>query len=397
MTTSPASDSAVWLKAGIAALKAGDRAQARELLLRVVEVTEDNEVAWLWLSGAMETAVDQRVCLENVLALNPANETAQRGLARLAAQPAWRITPDHSVEPTGFKHTSGFDDVWERAVDICAYCAQEIGQAVICPRCGRRLTVTAFRYEQPEASLHVFWVLLVSVAQLYFLEALYNVIARQSVLAAVVPAALIAIFLALAGGVYFRQFWAYVAALIVLSLILFAAVLGILLPAEWNPTALLEIGPMFDDVVNPLVAGLGDFLHIFQIATVALALLVGAFKTGPDFERVQRRQIATLQKGLQDASSYHAVATKAAKRGEWATAVLHWRYAAAKAPGQISFQRQLALAYARLGFYQRSLDVLQAALPRTHDPVLQAQMERLRQTVQNQLNSDTDSKETKHG
>ena len=71
------------LRAGIAAARAGDKAEARRLLLQVVESDERSETAWLWLSGVVETDVDRRVCLENVLALNPQNELAQRGLAKL--------------------------------------------------------------------------------------------------------------------------------------------------------------------------------------------------------------------------------------------------------------------------------------------------------------------------
>ena len=40
------------LKQGIAALKAGRKAEARSFLMQVVEQDERNEMAWLWLSGA---------------------------------------------------------------------------------------------------------------------------------------------------------------------------------------------------------------------------------------------------------------------------------------------------------------------------------------------------------
>ena len=68
------------LKQGIAALKDGRKAQARSLLTQVVEQDERNEMAWLWLSGAVDTDEDRRICLENVLAINPDNQAAQRGL-----------------------------------------------------------------------------------------------------------------------------------------------------------------------------------------------------------------------------------------------------------------------------------------------------------------------------
>ena len=58
-------------KRGITALNTGRKAEARSLLMQVVQQDEHNEMAWLWLSGAMDTDKDRRICLENVLAINP--------------------------------------------------------------------------------------------------------------------------------------------------------------------------------------------------------------------------------------------------------------------------------------------------------------------------------------
>ncbi len=68
------------LKRGVAAAKDGRTEEARQMLLRVVEVDERNEQAWLWLSGVMESHQERRACLENVLAVNPDNGHAQSGL-----------------------------------------------------------------------------------------------------------------------------------------------------------------------------------------------------------------------------------------------------------------------------------------------------------------------------
>jgi tetratricopeptide (TPR) repeat protein len=73
----------VMLKDGISACKAGRREEARDLLMQVVEIDENNEDAWLWLSGAMDNEEDQIKCLENVLILNPDNQNAKNGLAHL--------------------------------------------------------------------------------------------------------------------------------------------------------------------------------------------------------------------------------------------------------------------------------------------------------------------------
>jgi len=69
------------LRQGIAAARAGNRAEARALLTRVIEGDERNEQAWLWLSGVVDDPNDIRSCLHNVLELNPNNAQARQGLA----------------------------------------------------------------------------------------------------------------------------------------------------------------------------------------------------------------------------------------------------------------------------------------------------------------------------
>ena len=388
------SDVEGWLEAGIAALQAGERAQAHSLLLRVVEADEASEAGWLWLSQAVEDADDKRICLENVLDLNPANEAARRGLAELdGAGGVAGFGPGERAEETAvslyqpetflYQQTSGYHDIWERADELCAYCAQIVGEEEsVCPRCGRKLDLAAYRYEKPSTNLHVLWVLLLGVGQLYLLQALYEIFIFRSVAVALLPGALMALFVVLAMGVYFRQFWAYVVAVVLLSLILFANFAGLLIPAEMGPEAWLEVGAIFDEVVNPLLASVADLLQVFQVTAVILALYYATFKAGSDFARVTIRKVAETRPGHHEAGVYHAAATRAADRGEWATAVLNWRRAAAQAPNQVTFQRQLALAYARLGFYQRSQDVLQSALAQTADPTVQAKLTRLLEAVQ---------------
>src|SRR5437867_4204258 len=69
------------------ALRVGDRERARTLLAQAVGLDEQNEQAWLWLSGAVETEEEQRICLENVLALTPGNQAARQGLDLLGPRP----------------------------------------------------------------------------------------------------------------------------------------------------------------------------------------------------------------------------------------------------------------------------------------------------------------------
>lgn len=75
------------LEEAIAAIKAGDVDTGRELLANVLQVDYDNEKAWLWLSSVVESKERRRQCLERVLEINPNNQAAKRGLAKLGQQP----------------------------------------------------------------------------------------------------------------------------------------------------------------------------------------------------------------------------------------------------------------------------------------------------------------------
>ena len=49
---------------------------------------ETNLQAWLWLSSVVDEWADKRVCLENVLTLDPNHQAAKAGLAWLDQQVA---------------------------------------------------------------------------------------------------------------------------------------------------------------------------------------------------------------------------------------------------------------------------------------------------------------------
>lgn len=71
------------LQQGLAAAKAGKRAQAYKILSRVVELDADNAQAWLWLGAASPTPKEQESCLEKVIALDSDNAPARRGLVQV--------------------------------------------------------------------------------------------------------------------------------------------------------------------------------------------------------------------------------------------------------------------------------------------------------------------------
>jgi DNA-directed RNA polymerase subunit RPC12/RpoP len=120
---------------GIAAAKSNtpaDQAEARfylEWVLRLDETTYDQQAeAWLWLSQIEDDPIKKRDCLENVIAIDPANPLARRGLAILDGQlkPQDVIDTRQPIEPVKL------DEV-------------EPPQArrYVCPKCGGQLAFDA--------------------------------------------------------------------------------------------------------------------------------------------------------------------------------------------------------------------------------------------------------------
>ncbi|MBN1992915.1 MAG: hypothetical protein JW953_09425 [Anaerolineae bacterium] len=73
------------LEEAVTVIRAGNREEGRLILEEILETDESNEDIWLWLSSVVDSDEDREICLENVLALNPDNVVAQRGLEALRA------------------------------------------------------------------------------------------------------------------------------------------------------------------------------------------------------------------------------------------------------------------------------------------------------------------------
>lgn len=95
------------LRQGIAAAKAGQRLEARQVLMRVVKADQRNEQAWIWLAAVVDDPAHQRTCLEYALKLNPQNVQAKQGIAWIdkhypppAPTPALTPVPKPSSTPS---------------------------------------------------------------------------------------------------------------------------------------------------------------------------------------------------------------------------------------------------------------------------------------------------------
>jgi hypothetical protein len=72
-----------FLENGIAAAKKGDKARARQYIQQAVQENPKNITAWLWLSTLVNEAEQKKYCYQRVLALDPKNEHAQKGMDQL--------------------------------------------------------------------------------------------------------------------------------------------------------------------------------------------------------------------------------------------------------------------------------------------------------------------------
>lgn len=74
------------LRRAIDLARAGQKIEARDLLLQVVDDDPRNEAAWTWLSGLVDSLEDKIIACENVLTINPANEKVRAYLLKLQQQ-----------------------------------------------------------------------------------------------------------------------------------------------------------------------------------------------------------------------------------------------------------------------------------------------------------------------
>jgi hypothetical protein len=75
------------LEEAIALAQAGQNAEARPLLERIVAADPQQDLAWIWLAAVARHRDERLTFLRRALAINPANPTAQRAYQQLTGQP----------------------------------------------------------------------------------------------------------------------------------------------------------------------------------------------------------------------------------------------------------------------------------------------------------------------
>jgi TolB protein len=95
------------LRAGITAVRQGDRVRGRRLLSQVIRADPDNELAWMWMASAVNTNRERRACLERALEINPSNTRAREALAALPAASAADAAPTSAGSGGGGLNVGG--------------------------------------------------------------------------------------------------------------------------------------------------------------------------------------------------------------------------------------------------------------------------------------------------
>jgi hypothetical protein len=138
---------------------------------------------------------------------------------------------------------------------------------------------------------------------------------------------------------------------------------------------------------NDILALIASLLPVAQILTALLAVLLGILRAGREFERIEAQQVMRLGETLRLQGDLYHTGKAYADRGMWAMAVPYWQRAAANDPSRVFYQQALAEAFARLGFYARSLDVLEGALRSTIDPETKSGIEHMLKVVEQRITS----------
>jgi tetratricopeptide (TPR) repeat protein len=374
------------LKKGIQALKAGQREEARALLMQVIEVDEESERAWLWLSGTVDSDEERRICLENVLTLNPENKVAQKGLAKLNAAPieeailppslearAAQAVKSESQDKSGWwsepiveelpgkTAVKKFDDVWSGHEELCAFCAAPITDIPDrCPQCERKLIGKALVNAVPGKYFGRLQTWLIVFLSLRLLSIVIVLIYANRLAPGI---DLISLLVEAAGsfvpmvvaaiGIFRRETWAY-------WLLLLASV--------------VEVGFFVYEVANS-----GDLFFLVCMSPflgLALFILYTIYMAGEDFQKRPVRRVAVVSDRVRDPADLDKVAQRLAKEEKWAAAVLYWQRAVGRASGHAPYLLRLGRAYGKLGFYERSLDTLKSALEAARNSDVRQEIEK---------------------
>jgi tetratricopeptide (TPR) repeat protein len=368
-----------WLAEGIAQAKAGQPAQARELLLRVVERDERNVQAWLWLAGVVSDPQDKRIALENVLALEPDNTAAKAGLEWLDRQASAQeagtseltsAPQEHPYTPLPALTGQLTPDEAVLAPEGCPRCGRAVQESDgRCPHCAQPLTIYAPKLIESGrvALLTTMWVVqaLANLADGLLMIMALQTMGGKSIVMGNINAIL--------AGAAFRSGLPTAGLLQAMRLLLtidavalaWSLVVAVILPAR-RPTA--PIVALFVAASHLVLAGgslaLGMSSPVVAAVRAILALFIGFWllESQGDFEWQTVRQRLGLDSSAKSSVDHYTQGRYYRRIRQTAKAVLHLERAVELNPERCEYRVALANAYYALGRLDRTAEQLRAAL-----------------------------------
>ena len=103
------------LQNAISLIKSGHKEEGQAILIQILEDDPQNEKAWIWMSAVVDTDEMRLECLEEVLKINPNNQAAQKGAAKLREKlpPQEPVFEDEFVEEADSAFEDNYDDGFE--------------------------------------------------------------------------------------------------------------------------------------------------------------------------------------------------------------------------------------------------------------------------------------------
>ena len=391
--TSELADPQRLLQAGIQAAKAGDRARARELLLRAVELDEKVALTWIWLSEVMDDPADKVTALENALVLDPDNTAIKNRLSQLLAQvnlpqtaglsppeAAWPAAPEAQPEENTRVRVEGSIEDWrdylpevplesDDGIDDpyqCPYCGRMTGVTDSkCPHCKGRLYFSVSKSQHSEFLR--FAQLLVGISLGTGIAGLLSPLLATNLRGSDSAEYVLSIFGVQAFFGDFQRISPAAAAMLIQGHLLRAAVmlgLLLLLSQRWAFIFYSAIALMLADLLwNTYLLLTGYLGPVGALLNMALALgtLVLLFASDREFPINAERLLTQPDPVARSALDFYKRGHDYRKKGMWALAVAQWRRAVGLAPMETQYYKDLSIGYAKIGRYDRSLRVLAEA------------------------------------
>jgi tetratricopeptide (TPR) repeat protein len=120
-------DSVEVLQMAIQAARAGRKVEARDMLMQIVETDPGNEMAWVWLSGLVDSLEDRIIACENALTINPANQKVRSYLEELQRQQKSKVEQRNRAE-AGDLLTRAKSHADQNEIDIALRLAEQASE-----------------------------------------------------------------------------------------------------------------------------------------------------------------------------------------------------------------------------------------------------------------------------